>query len=1406
MQTPYVLALPATDENTKLCRNITKSFLLIFSMLLLSFSLKATVTLTVNNTGCVAIKVYKKSNGYEYYQNSINPGSNCVYHQCAFYQDWVFRKTTGEHISTYNTTNSYTQNHSVNSGGCTSNGGNGCDAQLAYWNLNACSPGSSYAEFTANTSTPTGFATVNASIFSNLGDHSCNYGQSGNGMCHGITNGCTFNNNDNNAYKFSVTIKPVTGNKATLSRVAFYESAPANYQWVSGGYGDNDPPSKYGVRVTVNGTEIFKQIDIPTSAAWSLESLDFSSDPDFTVTDQTTFSFEILGYCRQGSYGYAVWDVDEIKVFGCSQTFDPCGANNYEVECEKRINDGAWTSLADCAVSECPGSKVVLSVNPNGYPTTWTGPNGFTANTNDILVSNSVKLVNAGVYTATVNVNGCIKSKSITLEVRDTDGDNVCNENDCQPNNPAFPALPFTPCNDGNANTNNDVVTADGCGCAGTPIDPCANAGGDTDGDGVCNANDCQPNDPAFPALPFTPCNDGNATTTNDAVTADGCGCAGIPVDPCANAGGDTDSDGVCNANDCQPNDPAFPATPGAVCNDGNPNTENDVVTADGCGCAGTPIVTPCDNVQMGGNIGFGPNCATSAISCNGNTPIIQNCIAPIGGTGDIEVVWLKSNNNPSCLPPTTTAADIAAGLDPFWVMIPGATNLSLDPGPITERTCFLRCTRRVGCVTFIESNIIFVDVDPDCGTGNTPNCDNISVTTGLGSVTVSSLDGAPITSLQILNAGFQSVFNCFGDCGSEKSVTLSSGNYYVSAKFYTAAYAQICEKFQLVAVTGCVDSDNDGTCDDDDCQPNNPAYPATPGSACNDGDANTENDVVTANGCGCAGTPIDPCAALGGDSDGDGVCNANDCQPNNPAYPAIPGSACNDGDANTENDVVTANGCGCAGTPIDPCAALGGDTDGDGVCNANDCQPNNPAYPATPGTACNDGDANTTNDVITADGCGCAGTPVGPNCALVPNNISGLILMGTYNGSKYYCSSTSSNTWTQAKAAALATGMGGYLVIINNAGENEFVRSNIMANTVWLGLTDAAVEGAFKWVDGTTPTYTNWAAGEPNNLSVNNCTNADYAILDKTSGQWKDRFGGDKYEFVIEIPCPSCADANNCPGFNPPSTTPNCDNIVINGGIGKITVSGLDGAPSSSLKIYNWWGSQVFSCTGNCGATKTVNLNCGTYTVKAKYFDANGNLICEKVKTATSSSALMGYGQFDFDVVKHEEHAELIWKHNGGMDVVTYTVERSTDGVNFEEMTLQESKGTTTVELYEDFDFEPASGDNHYRLRLDLVDGRTEYSDVQTINYAVLEKLSIYPNPANSFVKANLEDYIGKQDVTITLFNNQGVQVKLFQFEEVYSKFYQMDIRDMQEGLYVMWFNIPGHRPVAKHLMIGKL
>ena len=119
-----------------------------------------------------------------------------------------------------------------------------------------------------------------------------------------------------------------------------------------------------------------------------------------------------------------------------------------------------------------------------------------------------------------------------------------------------------------------------------------------------------------------------------------------------------------------------------------------------------------------------------------------------------------------------------------------------------------------------------------------------------------------------------------------------------------------------------CTDADNDGICAADDCDDNDPNLPAAKGSVCNDGNSNTENDKIQADGCSCEGTAIPACT----DADNDGICAADDCDDNDPNLPAAKGSACNDGNADTINDVIGQDGCSCVGEakPVDPVDPIG--------------------------------------------------------------------------------------------------------------------------------------------------------------------------------------------------------------------------------------------------------------------------------------------------------------------------------------------------------------------------------------------------------------------------------------------------------------------------------------------------
>jgi hypothetical protein len=193
----------------------------------------------------------------------------------------------------------------------------------------------------------------------------------------------------------------------------------------------------------------------------------------------------------------------------------------------------------------------------------------------------------------------------------------------------------------------------------------------------------------------------------------------------------------------------------------------------------------------------------------------------------------------------------------------------------------------------------------------------------------------------------------------------------------------------------------------------------ALPGTACDDGNANTGNDTWNAS-CTCAGVLIDCAGVPGGSAVAGSPCddgNSNtvgdvytaNCQCIGVLYDclgvaggsALPGTPCNDGNPDTGGDAYNFN-CQCQGLPIDCAGVIGGTTvpgtpcdDGNPLSGGDqfnsNCQCSGtfavdcagvPDGPAQPGTPCDDNDPNTGNDVYNPS-CLCSGMPY--DCAGTP-------------------------------------------------------------------------------------------------------------------------------------------------------------------------------------------------------------------------------------------------------------------------------------------------------------------------------------------------------------------------------------------------------------------------------------
>jgi hypothetical protein len=105
------------------------------------------------------------------------------------------------------------------------------------------------------------------------------------------------------------------------------------------------------------------------------------------------------------------------------------------------------------------------------------------------------------------------------------------------------------------------------------------------------------------------------------------------------------------------------------------------------------------------------------------------------------------------------------------------------------------------------------------------------------------------------------------------------------------------------------------------------------------------------------------------------------------------------------------------------------------------------------------------------------------------------------FNDGHTYQIVKTAKTWSKAQADAKAAG--GSLAIVNSEAENNFIlglaeKEAIKttappapdgggARYLWLGATDSAKEGEWKWTDKTSVTYNNWAKPtEPDNYPSN--------------------------------------------------------------------------------------------------------------------------------------------------------------------------------------------------------------------------------------------------------------------------------------------------------------------------------
>jgi len=226
----------------------------------------------------------------------------------------------------------------------------------------------------------------------------------------------------------------------------------------------------------------------------------------------------------------------------------------------------------------------------------------------------------------------------------------------------------------------------------------------------------------------------------------------------------------------------------------------------------------------------------------------------------------------------------------------------------------------------------------------------------------------------------------------------------------------------------------------------------------------------------------------------------------------------------------------------------------------------------------------------ITVPGGGGGGN-TGGDCL---ETLAGFSFLGSFQNSNYFISNDERQP---ATAQANASSLGGNLVAINSAAENDFIFNNINGMT-YIGLNDANQEGNLTWANGDAVSYSNYDLCDFCN--VNDAEN-DYVIMHPWNGGWSFTNQWSARKYIVEFACEDTGGGGNTGSIT--LTCPLDINVQIPQGQTTVPVSWL-GPIEASTTCPNF-GIQV-SQTG--GPASGTSLAAGTYGITYTATDACGN------------------------------------------------------------------------------------------------------------------------------------------------------------------------------------------------------
>ncbi len=226
-----------------------------------------------------------------------------------------------------------------------------------------------------------------------------------------------------------------------------------------------------------------------------------------------------------------------------------------------------------------------------------------------------------------------------------------------------------------------------------------------------------------------------------------------------------------------------------------------------------------------------------------------------------------------------------------------------------------------------------------------------------------------------------------------------------------------------------------------------------------------------------------------------------------------------------------------------------------------------------------------------------------------------------------------------------------------------------------------------------------------------------------------------------------------------------------------------------------------------------------GTHTNSTQQL-LNGVAIVKRSGLTSFSDFAVGYGGgvlpitlSDFKADKYENDKVMIrWMTSAELNNAYFSLERSSNGVDFEMINEQEGAGTsTTAHHYEYLDANPIMGINYYRLKQVDFDGQFTYGPIKQVTLGQrsteingTNDFTIFPNPNNGqFNIGGIKVTGSVEKVKVIVMDIKGSIVSQREFND--GEPIKMDISDRPPGTYMVQVTDTESRINTKQIIVNR-